>query len=122
MTQQMPVGNAGGLAQNDYINIEAFISPIQRSPRVAKQPNLERDRERSHAYRRLALVDRVFDFVESFAFGFAELEGVPSEAEGTHPVVACRAKPDVLLSLGVPTIDSGQVTEPTRAARTVALG
>jgi hypothetical protein len=38
-----------------------------------------------------------FEFVESFAFGVAEPERVPSEAEGTHPVVACRAKPDTLL-------------------------
>jgi hypothetical protein len=42
-----------------------------------------------------------FGFVESFAFGFAEPEGVPSEAEGTHPVVACRAKPDALPSVPI---------------------
>jgi hypothetical protein len=31
-----------------------------------------------------------FEFVESFAFGVAEPERVPSEAEGTHPVLDAR--------------------------------
>ncbi len=41
MTQQMPVGNAGGLSQIDYLNIAAFVLQSNGRHRGAKRLTIQ---------------------------------------------------------------------------------
>jgi hypothetical protein len=76
-----------GCSSSDY-SIDAALFNIGKVGKSERLPVFRRDDVVPIVVHNVLIVTSGFNFVESFAFGFAE-----------PPVVVCRAKPDRLLEL-----------------------